>query len=190
MKAPAKAFQFTLPCRERHSLERDRLRPQRFQFTLPCRERLAQNDQPHGCGSFNSRSRVGSDGTSRFQGGQFQSFNSRSRVGSDWHGASSFRRNERFQFTLPCRERRTKPRMTSKRRLFQFTLPCRERPGRKGSRVRMAEFQFTLPCRERPSNGGHLLRSPMFQFTLPCRERPAFPPTPPSDHQVSIHAPV
>ena len=55
-------FQFTLPCRERRAFRRRNALIDMFQFTLPCRERLSV--KPHGkqVPSFNSRSRVGSDG--------------------------------------------------------------------------------------------------------------------------------
>ena len=120
-----------------------------FQFTLPCRERRPPPRPVNVKSSFNSRSRVGSDGVK----------------------PDVARDGRLFQFTLPCRERppRAFPRLDSQ------SFNSRSRVGsdfkewvKNGGKV---EFQFTLPCRERriPAEAGRSVGR--FQFTLPCRER-------------------
>ena len=116
-----------------------------------------------------------------------------------------------FQFTLPCRERRSAGGSRCTPLTFQFTLPCRERPSLSGfaeretcfnSRSRVGSdsrtssnrrqrrlFQFTLPCRERHAGGVGGVNEGVFQFTLPCRER-LNAKMQALKEGVSIHAPV
>ena len=76
-------FQFTLPCRERLTLMGGLASGSSFQFTLPCRERPHNQPEKEDTPCFNSRSRVGSDGTFWGWADWGMGFNSRSRVGSD-----------------------------------------------------------------------------------------------------------
>ena len=79
--------------------------PSSFQFTLPCRERHTTIDQLLDEYGFNSRSRVGSDSPYTSASSSTRRFNSRSRVGSDSTTRCPAGVGLRFQFTLPCRER-------------------------------------------------------------------------------------
>ena len=183
-----------------------------FQFTLPCRERRGSIAAFSRGPCFNSRSRVGSDTNYSKLMLVLRSFNSRSRVGSDRPSRPQDRQNLRFQFTLPCRERRPWPLrrpsafgFNSRSRVgsdiragtlagccfwFQFTLPCRERQTRPAWRPCLTAFQFTLPCRERPSSAVTASTPSPFQFTLPCRERHEQDAFLREHIAVSIHAPV
>ena len=107
---PTYTFQFTLPCRERPRVPSGSSSHLAFQFTLPCRERHGRRRNHHGRHSFNSRSRVGSDNRAPAPFTTNKGFNSRSRVGSDPQASARAMRAVRFQFTLPCRERRPKTR--------------------------------------------------------------------------------
>ena len=78
------SFQFTLPHGERLPADREAVPVYQFQFTLPHGERQASMTlEMLRLGSFNSRSRMGSDPPVLHRFHVFASFNSRSRMGSD-----------------------------------------------------------------------------------------------------------
>ena len=85
------SFQFTLPCRERPLIVVWSPDFSQFQFTLPCRERPTSLRCCGSRRSFNSRSRVGSDGRRCARRAPRHGFNSRSRVGSDDKGQAGGR---------------------------------------------------------------------------------------------------
>ena len=117
----------------------------------------------------------------------------------------------KFQFTLPCRERRTPGMKSPSQVVFQFTLPCRERRATNRSETarrsfnsrsrvgsdtmplkssRLARvFQFTLPCRERRYTTLTALDDRVFQFTLPCRERRPLPRPQPRNQRFQFTLP-
>ena len=122
-------------------------------------------------GSFNSRSRVGSDPSSTLRWPALTGFNSRSRGGSDALPSFTF-------LSLTCFNSRSRVGSDNDKRpvlimdtQFQFTLPCRERPSTQGSASSPLTFQFTLPCRERLAQAEAAQAARQFQFPLPCRER-------------------
>ena len=98
-------FQSTLPRGERRILCGHVGDNFRFQSTLPRGERPAHNRQQASLGSFNPRSRVGSDAYFfRLVRPQI-SFNPRSRVGSDGASFDNSPIGTEFQSTLPRGER-------------------------------------------------------------------------------------
>ena len=78
---------------------------------------------------------------------------------------------DRFQSTLPRRERRGKNFDMSKIIEFQSTLPRRERHRFAEDGYSDRLFQSTLPRRERRRSGTWQRRKELFQSTLPRRER-------------------
>ena len=80
---PMLMFQFTLPHGERLASSHEPTTIRLFQFTLPHGERLCRIACFGLIGSFNSRSRMGSDLTNDPDGRTDYCFNSRSRMGSD-----------------------------------------------------------------------------------------------------------
>ena len=143
------------------------------------------------------------------------SFNSRSRAGSDCHialrvsshivsihapvrGATParamyFSADPRFQFTLPCGERRkslfpipqklcfnSRSRAGSDAcsyisklhvRLFQFTLPCGERHYEQKATHTVQVVSIHAPVRGATTENNKITFGLKFQFTLPCGER-------------------
>ena len=124
------------------------LRIQEFQFTLPRGERPKAHHHHRDCHSFNSRSRVGSDGGSPRTLRLPLSFNSRSRVGSDVLVANAKQR-DLVSIHAPAWGATDSRAFRAVHLLFQFTLPRGERrllgPGDEDDE----EFQFTLPRGER-----------------------------------------
>ena len=85
-------------------------REMEFQSTLPYRERPTNWTRPKRIGSFNPRSRTGSDRREVPGRDTNTSFNPRSRTGSDCQIHINHARCSRFQSTLPYRERRSSTR--------------------------------------------------------------------------------
>ena len=100
-----RAFQFTLPCRERRMTSQIADFIFEFQFTLPCRERQAPKGEPGGRGQFQFTLPCRERLSWIEKVGPGAGFNSRSRVGSDTKRADDHFADAEFQFTLPCRER-------------------------------------------------------------------------------------
>ena len=100
-----------------------------FQSTLPRRERppRALDTKWHAC-NFNPRSREGSDPHAVRDSESDLHFNPRSREGSDPLRSGGFRRVNKFQSTLPRRERLQDGLCNGFYSIFQSTLPRRERP--------------------------------------------------------------
>ena len=146
--APSSAFQFTLPHGERPGRRSRPRPPSPFQFTLPHGERQGgRHARPHH-GSFNSRSRMGSDQSSApSQEDMMVSIHAPA-----W-GATRLLvpplRPIMFQFTLPHGERPATGTVSGSSLKFQFTLPHGERRPCRGGRRREYGFQFTLPHGER-----------------------------------------
>ncbi len=78
---------------------------------------------------------------------------------------------ERFQSTLPRRERPPKRLRDARAFKFQSTLPRRERLQGPGRGESLRQFQSTLPRRERRVMPGYTIGIAKFQSTLPRRER-------------------
>ena len=197
------SFQFTLPCRERPDLRHQRPRRARFNSRSRVGSDSASRRAVSRSAGFNSRSRVGSDARTSQARTLHRCFNSRSRVGSDATYDWVIGNIRRFQFTLPCRERRRFWSSSSLLSVFQFTLPCRERHRRRpssrqpcpgfNSRSRVGSDphfnpstrpQKSFNSRSRVGSDFALRQTgrsiARFQFTLPCRERlghwsPSFP---------------
>ncbi len=99
-------------------------------------------------------------------------FNPRSHEGSDViHGVRSVR-FEKFQSTLPRRERHLGTVQIYTSTVFQSTLPRRERRTMFVGNNEFGIFQSTLPRRERLMEQVLHMRKWLFQSTLPRRERP------------------
>ena len=73
---------------------------------------------------------------------------------------------------------------------FQFTLPCRERRAEIADPKRGVSFNSRSRVGSDKESRDVLVAKVMFQFTLPCRERPADHVVDVCDVLVSIHAPV
>ena len=101
-----------------------------------------------------------------------------------------YRRSDRFQSTLPWRERHISTTKTTLDFLFQSTLPWRERRVPQGSRTILIVFQSTLPWRERQKRATDEIEGNIFQSTLPWRERHYCGATILGLGRISIHAPV
>ena len=78
---------------------------------------------------------------------------------------------EKFQSTLPRRERHIPHEYHQQVYGFQSTLPRRERQVLRKAERRIAIFQSTLPRRERRGHCCRERRGAQFQSTLPRRER-------------------
>ena len=144
-----------------------------FQSTLPRRERQLLIVPIPPCFHFNPRSREGSDG---FPPQKFENlsvdFNPRSREGSDLVSKTNFFLPEKFQSTLPRRERQQPNPII----VFIEDFNPRSREGSDlpppSSRWLLPGFQSTLPRRERLISSWILAAAFSFQSTLPRRERP------------------
>ena len=144
----ALGFQFTLPRGERPPSRLSSPFPSKFQFTLPRGERRLHRVATSRRGSFNSRSRVGSD----IREGLADIDLNVSIHAPAW--GATFRVMMRgavmvFQFTLPRGERPIKRQSLTLSDVFQFTLPRGERPRLHRAIAQRITFQFTLPRGER-----------------------------------------
>ena len=120
-----------------------------FQSTLPRRERLRLFILSGLMPDFNPRSREGSDSAPGFFSDPLIHFNPRSREGSDHCRLLPLRFLQRFQSTLPRRERRSRNSSVWLSWKFQSTLPRRERLLCPQFCCQNIQFQSTLPRRER-----------------------------------------
>ena len=132
--ASNRAFQSTLPRRERQEPEPQPPVSNLFQSTLPRRERPGHDLRPAGTGHFNPRSREGSDRLSQPDEHRRYYFNPRSREGSD----DAMR-------TDPCAWRHFNPRSREGSDVVDVAR-----------RGRRAQFQSTLPRRERQQKSPRL----------------------------------
>ena len=117
-------------------------------------------------------------------------FNPRSREGSDNSRAINPRMIERFQSTLPRRERPAVTGYRSRKNRFQSTLPRRERRPSRIARTISVLFQSTLPRRERHILFLQYFLDCVFQSTLPRRERRQRVNVVDKLIRISIHAPA
>ena len=120
-------FQSTLPRRERQDVIFLRTNSTEFQSTLPRRERQNNKIQKRARAHFNPRSREGSD-RNQYRKGMHAAIS----IHAPAKGATNQLHHvpgdtERFQSTLPRRERRENLHNCRKDNLFQSTLPRRER---------------------------------------------------------------
>ena len=121
-------FQSTLPRRERHVTELQNVTTMTFQSTLPRRERLSWSMFPTLYAKISIHAPA--KGATRFFKTCYctiTNFNPRSREGSDTTATSAHRHRNRFQSTLPRRERQVATPQNKDIIGFQSTLPRRER---------------------------------------------------------------
>ena len=166
-----------------------------FQSTLPRRERLCCLDAIIQLQDFNPRSREGSDCTKLLSSKIWLNFNPRSREGSDPVRVGEATWRQRFQSTLPRRERHNHCMTFCACHKFQSTLPRRERPLPEDHFPDDAPISIHAPAKgatQKPYSHNHMnfnprsregsdpiipfkkLDSTEFQSTLPRRERQLF----------------
>ena len=170
---PANAgFQFTLPHGERLKAGDINALTNLFQFTLPHGERRLGPDDGLDVARFNSRSRMGSDPTTRDS-----AFRRPVSIHAPAWGATKecFMVINPFNVSIHAPAWGATPRYDypDKNGEFQFTLPHGERPGSARTTRAPWGFQFTLPHGERLRTIQRKVSIVVFQFTLPRGERPS-----------------
>ena len=120
-----------------------------FQSTLPRRERLNSLTTCFNRFCFNPRSHEGSDLTRTTDHVARHSFNPRSHEGSDLSRVHR-RGTDKVSIHAPTKGATLRTKMIGFEQRFQSTLPRRERPSRPVRNRRVQMFQSTLPRRERP----------------------------------------
>ena len=186
-----KAFQSSLPRRERRSGWTSIIQVSQFQSTLPRRERHHGGERrPNDIRISILAPAKGATVCTKIVLDIYTNFNPRSREGSDLRLVRKCRFTYRFQSTLPRRERRPISSGDQTPYCISIHAPAKGATKNNSWKCRYWGISIHAPAKGATCNGLRMLKKKQFQSTLPRRERHEWESQKASETYISIHAPA